>query len=210
MKVAANIFWIIGLFFIAAATLYGFWVEWTEWAGIPAIYAVGGMSWMIAWYLRAAEHKYGVGPADDEDGQIVEYAGTYGTFAPWSWWPLGLGLGCAIIVTGLAVVVPPDAEPRRFRAGNGSLPERFRPGNGSLARPLWMGSEYRAARIRRGRGRAPRRPTTTARGSGRWRGRGPGADLDHTVLPVWIGRRRRVGTSGWPARADAASAWNGG
>ena len=25
----------------AAATLYGFWVEWTEWAGIPAIYAVG-------------------------------------------------------------------------------------------------------------------------------------------------------------------------
>ena len=103
MKVAANIFWIIGLFFIAAATLYGFWVEWTEWAGIPAIYAVGGMSWMIAWYLRAAEHKYGVGPADDEDGQIVEYAGTYGTFAPWSWWPLGLGLGCAIIVTGLAV-----------------------------------------------------------------------------------------------------------
>ena len=35
MKVAANIFWIIGLFFIAAATLYGFWVEWTEWAGIP-------------------------------------------------------------------------------------------------------------------------------------------------------------------------------
>ena len=99
MKVAANIFWIIGLFFIAAATLYGFWVEWTEWAGIPAIYAVGGMSWMIAWYLRAAEHKYGVGPADDEDGQIVEYAGTYGTFAPWSWWPLGLGLGCAILIT---------------------------------------------------------------------------------------------------------------
>jgi len=103
VKVAANIFWIIGLFFIAAATLYGFWVEWTEWAGIPAIYAVGGMSWMIAWYLNAAERKYGVGPADDEDGQIVEYAGTYGTFAPWSWWPLGLGLGCAIIVTGLAV-----------------------------------------------------------------------------------------------------------
>ena len=53
MKVAANIFWIIGLFFIAAATLYGFWVEWTEWAGIPAIYAVGGRSWMIAWYLQS-------------------------------------------------------------------------------------------------------------------------------------------------------------
>ena len=103
MKVAANIFWIIGLFFIAAATLYGFWVEWTEWAGIPAIYAVGGMSWMIAWYLQSTEKKFGLGPADDEDGEITDYAGTYGTFAPWSWWPLGLGVACAILITGLAV-----------------------------------------------------------------------------------------------------------
>ena len=103
MKVAANIFWVIGLFFVGAGTLYGFWNEWTDWAGIPALYALAGMSWMIAWYLNAAERKYGVGPADDEDGQIVDYAGTYGTFAPWSWWPLGLGLACAIIVTGLAV-----------------------------------------------------------------------------------------------------------
>ena len=107
MKVAANIFWVIGLFFVAAGTLYGFWIEWTEWAGIPALYALSAMSWMIAWYLRAAEHKYGVGPADDEDGQIVEYAGTYGTFAPWSWWPLGLGLGGligAVFVLGQVVL----------------------------------------------------------------------------------------------------------
>ena len=90
MKVAANIFWIIGLFFIAAATLYGFWVEWTEWAGIPAIYAVGGMSWMIAWYLNVTERKYGVGPADDADGQIADYAGTYGTFPPVSYTHLTL------------------------------------------------------------------------------------------------------------------------
>ena len=103
MKVAANIFWIIGLFFIAAATLYGFWVEWTEWAGIPAIYAVGGMSWMIAWYLNVTERKYGVGPADDADGQIADYAGTYGTFAPWSWWPIGLGASAAFLFFGLAI-----------------------------------------------------------------------------------------------------------
>ncbi|PZP19340.1 MAG: cytochrome C oxidase subunit IV [Kocuria rhizophila] len=100
MKVTANIFWIIGLFFIAAGLLYGFWSEWTEWAGIPAILAVGAMSWMIAWYLRATDKKFGLGPSDDEDGEITDYAGTYGTFAPWSWWPLGLGLACAIIVTG--------------------------------------------------------------------------------------------------------------
>ena len=41
--------------------------------------------------------------SDDEDGEIIAYAGTYGTFAPWSWWPLGLGLGCAVSFAGLAV-----------------------------------------------------------------------------------------------------------
>ena len=78
MKVTANIFWLIGLFFIAAGTLYGFWVEWTEWAGIPAILALGAMSWMIAWYLQATDKKFGLGPSDDEDGEITDYAGTYG------------------------------------------------------------------------------------------------------------------------------------
>ena len=34
---------------------------------------------------------------------IRDSAGTYGTFAPWSWWPLGLGVACAILITGLAV-----------------------------------------------------------------------------------------------------------
>lgn len=103
MKVAENIFWIVGAFLVAVATLYAFWNEWTEWAGIPAIYALGAMCWMIAWYLRSTGGKYGIGPADDEDGEIADYAGTYGTFAPWSWWPLGLATGAAITVTGLAV-----------------------------------------------------------------------------------------------------------
>ncbi|MDY6055422.1 cytochrome c oxidase subunit 4 [Micrococcus sp.] len=103
MKVLENIFWVVGLFMVAIGTLYAFWVNWTEWAGIPAIYALAAMCWMIAWYLRATDRKFGLGPADDEDGEITDFAGTYGTFAPWSWWPLGLGLACAIVVTGLAV-----------------------------------------------------------------------------------------------------------
>ncbi|MCG7421278.1 cytochrome c oxidase subunit 4 [Micrococcus porci] len=103
MKIASNIFWIIGAFLVAVATLYGFWVKWTEWAGIPAIYALGAMCWMIAWYVQSTDKRHGLGPADDEDGEIVEYAGTYGTFAPSSWWPLGVAVACAMLVTGLAV-----------------------------------------------------------------------------------------------------------
>ena len=103
MKVTASIFWTIGVFFIIVGTGYGFWVKWTEWAGIPAILALGAMSFMIAWYIQATEKRFGQGPADDEDGEIVTYAGTYGVFAPWSWWPLLLATACAITVTGLAV-----------------------------------------------------------------------------------------------------------
>lgn len=103
MKVTANIFWIIGVFFIAIGIAYGFWGKWTEWAGIPALLALGAMSFMIAWYIQATEKRFGQGPSDDEDGEILTYAGTYGTFAPWSWWPLVLATACAFVVTGLAV-----------------------------------------------------------------------------------------------------------
>ncbi|CAM3630832.1 cytochrome c oxidase subunit 4 [Micrococcus flavus] len=103
MKVSAIIFWILGVFFVFAATLYAFWVDWTEWAGIPAIYALAAMSWMIAWYVQSTDKRHGLGPSDDVDGEITEYAGTYGTFAPSSWWPLGVATACALIVTGLAI-----------------------------------------------------------------------------------------------------------
>ena len=47
MKIASNIFWIVGAFLVAVATLYGFWGEWTEWAGIPAFYALAAMLSLI-------------------------------------------------------------------------------------------------------------------------------------------------------------------
>lgn len=103
MKTNILIFGIIGVFFLVMGTVYGVWVEWTEWAGIPALYGVGALALMIAVYLWLVNRKFGLGAQDDENGEISEYAGTYGNFAPWSWWPLGLGLGCAIVVTGLAV-----------------------------------------------------------------------------------------------------------
>lgn len=103
MKVNIKLFTILGVFFIIVGTIYGFWVRWTEWAGIPALYAVGAMVLMIAFYLQLTDNKYGDGPSDESEGEISEYAGEYGRFAPWSWWPLGLGTACAIIFAGLAI-----------------------------------------------------------------------------------------------------------
>jgi hypothetical protein len=103
VKTNIKIFSILGGFFLLTAVVYGVWVRWTEWAGIPALFAVAGLAFMIAAFLWITERKFGLGPDDDENGEISQYAGTYGSFAPWSWWPLGLGLACAALVLGLAV-----------------------------------------------------------------------------------------------------------
>lgn len=103
MKTNIKLFTILAVFFIVVATVYGFWVNWAEWAGIPALYALGGLGFMIAIFLWLNERKFGLGPDDDENGEIAQYSGTYGTFAPWSWWPLGLGLACAALVLGIAI-----------------------------------------------------------------------------------------------------------
>ncbi|GAA1121266.1 cytochrome c oxidase subunit 4 [Citricoccus alkalitolerans] len=103
MRTNVKLFTLLGVFLIVVATVYGFWVRWTEWAGIPALYAVAGLSLMVAVFLWLTERKFGQGPDDDEHGEISQYSGTYGSFAPWSWWPLGLGLACAAFVLGLAI-----------------------------------------------------------------------------------------------------------
>ncbi|MEV4901441.1 cytochrome c oxidase subunit 4 [Citricoccus sp. NPDC055426] len=103
MRTNVKLFTLLGVFFVVVATVYGFWVNWSEWAGIPALYALGGLGLMIAIFLWLTDRKFGVGPDDDEHGEIAQYAGTYGSFAPWSWWPLGLGVACAGLVLGLAL-----------------------------------------------------------------------------------------------------------
>ncbi|QCU78022.1 cytochrome c oxidase subunit 4 [Citricoccus sp. SGAir0253] len=103
MRTSVKLFTIIATFFVIVGTVYAFWVRWSEWAGIPAIYALAGLGYMIALYLWLTERRFGLGPDDDENGEISAYAGTYGNFAPWSWWPLGLGIACAALVLGLAV-----------------------------------------------------------------------------------------------------------
>ena len=62
------------------------------------------MSFMLVVYLWLVQRSTGgTLPEDREDGEIVEMSGEYGAFSPWSWWPLLLGLGCALFVTALAI-----------------------------------------------------------------------------------------------------------
>lgn len=103
MKINAKLFAILGAFFLIVAVAYAIWTRGTEWVGIPAFFALAAMQFMIAYYLRLVDKEYKTGVDDQDDGEISEYAGVYARFAPWSWWPLGLGVACAIAFLGVAV-----------------------------------------------------------------------------------------------------------
>lgn len=103
MKVEIKMFSIIGVFFAAVATLYGFWTGWVEPVGWTALYLCAALGFMIAFYLWTAGRKLPYRPEDDEDGEIAALEGPYGTFAPYSWWPLWLSLAGSLIFLGVAV-----------------------------------------------------------------------------------------------------------
>lgn len=104
MKLSITLFIILGGFSIAAGVVYGFLTRFGELVGFPGLIAVGLMSFMLAVYLWLVDRNTGgVLPEDKLDGEIVESAGEYGHFSPWSWWPLLLGTGCALAFTALAL-----------------------------------------------------------------------------------------------------------
>lgn len=103
MKINQNLFAILGVFFVAVAIIYTVWSRGTEMVGITALFGLGAMQFMVAYYLRLLDKEYKPGVDDQDDGEIAEYAGTYARFAPWSWWPLGLGLSAAVAFLGVAM-----------------------------------------------------------------------------------------------------------
>jgi hypothetical protein len=104
MKLSIILFIILGFFSLAAGVVYGFLTRFDELVGFPGLIGVGLMSLFLAVYLWLVDRNTGgVLPEDKLDGEIVESAGEYGHFSPWSWWPLLLGTGCALAFTALAM-----------------------------------------------------------------------------------------------------------
>ena len=104
MKTTVKTFMLLAVFCLIVGMVSGYLTGFQELAGFPALLAVAAMSLMLAVYLWLVDRSTGAMlPEDREDGEIVEMSGDYGAFSPWSWWPLLLGIGCAIFVTALAV-----------------------------------------------------------------------------------------------------------
>jgi hypothetical protein len=122
--VGANVklFWILAGFFFLADAIYIFWSLNTyrltegetalqpqtpiEWVGAIGIALTGLLSVLIAFYLQRLHRAQGGElPEDRLDANIDDGDAEQGFFSPWSWWPLVLAFGAALVFLGLAVGV---------------------------------------------------------------------------------------------------------
>ncbi|GAB3111262.1 cytochrome c oxidase subunit 4 [Janibacter alkaliphilus] len=103
MKAETKLFTLLGAFFAACGIAYGLVTGWDEPVGVVALLLSAGLGAMISFFLWKAGKDLPPRPDDSPDGEIADQAGDYGEFAPYSWWPLWLGLSGAIIFLGVAV-----------------------------------------------------------------------------------------------------------
>jgi uncharacterized membrane protein len=120
----AKLFWILAAFFVVADTAYVVWslldgayrdsVEpaggvpgpTIEWVGVVGIALTAVLSAFLAFYLGRSHHSVGGElPEDRPDADIDDGDAEQGFFSPWSWWPLTLAAGAALLFLGLAVGV---------------------------------------------------------------------------------------------------------
>lgn len=110
MRANAILFWILAVFFILSAVAYTVWnlVDpmhgKIEWVGTVALVLSAILAAFIAFYVgRSHASQGGELPEDRLDANIDDGDPELGHFSPWSWWPIALAAGAALVLLGLAV-----------------------------------------------------------------------------------------------------------
>lgn len=102
MKFEARLFLYLVPFFVVITVVYGLWSR-GEPVGTAALALVAGLVAMIGGYLALLSRRIDARPEDDPYAEVEQGAGDQGTFSPWSWWPLVLGLAAAFTFASLAI-----------------------------------------------------------------------------------------------------------
>ncbi|MEY3933897.1 MAG: hypothetical protein RLZZ606_496 [Actinomycetota bacterium] len=106
MKTNVTMLNVLTIFNLLVAGIYGFWTYTAdgeiEVIGFAALTMLVFLTGFISFYLAKSAKNF-VGPEDNPDANIEDGEAEMGFFAPWSWWPLVLGVGCALSFTALAV-----------------------------------------------------------------------------------------------------------
>ncbi len=112
MGLNAKLFWILFVFFIVVDVAYVVWSlldplhQKVEWVGAVGLGLSGIFSALIAFYLgRTHKSAGGELPEDRLDANIDDGDPEQGFFSPWSWWPILLAAGGALLFMGIAIGV---------------------------------------------------------------------------------------------------------
>ncbi|PRI11989.1 cytochrome c oxidase subunit 4 [Leucobacter massiliensis] len=108
MKSNIVIFWVLTAYFVVVGTAYTIfsWIveNRIEWAGSTAIVLSGALTGFIAFYLMLVQRKQGGVLVEDRlDSDIDDGDPELGEFSPWSWWPIFLAFGPALVIVGLCI-----------------------------------------------------------------------------------------------------------
>jgi len=120
VRVNINIFWLLAGFFALSCAAYTIWSildhantpegaptltpYGVEWVGTLGIGLGAVFSAFLAFYLNMTKKAQGGElPEDILTSDIDDGDPEVGHFSPWSWWPMVLALGLALMFLGLAV-----------------------------------------------------------------------------------------------------------
>ena len=108
MKTTINLFWILLGFFTLLTAVYVVWAiidtGEVEWVGAVALGLSALLAGFIAAYLKLVYRNQGGELAEDRlDADIDDGEAEQGFFSPWSWWPIALAGGAALVFLGLSI-----------------------------------------------------------------------------------------------------------
>lgn len=108
MKANVNLFWILAVFFALVAGIYVYWsladTAQIEWVGTVALILSAVLALFLGFYLnRVHKHQGGELPEDTLSANIDDGDPEVGHFSPWSWWPIIMAGGGALMMLGLSV-----------------------------------------------------------------------------------------------------------
>jgi protein-S-isoprenylcysteine O-methyltransferase Ste14 len=97
-----------GSLFVGCAIFFGvvdiiYWYFSKDPTGTTALALAVGLAFLTGFYLLFTGRRLPERPEDNADGEIVEGTGELGFFSPHSWWPLYVGLACALAAFGVAI-----------------------------------------------------------------------------------------------------------
>ena len=101
MRVEGWLFLGCGVFFTGADIVY--WYTSQDPTGTAALALAVGLAILAGFYILFTGRRLPPRPEDNPEGEIYEGTGEIGFFSPHSWWPLFLGLSCAVLALGFAI-----------------------------------------------------------------------------------------------------------